>query len=85
MYALGSVDRSIESNVIGTILATDEYHPEFHSFMTRCSGSVQAGMSGTGVFDQYGNYLGMISGAKEEEFVFLPVEIMQAEVFFGGE
>lgn len=85
VYGIGSTDGNVESKLIGTILAINEYHPEFHSFMTRCSGNVRAGMSGTGVFDQHGNYMGMISGAKDEEFVFLPVEIMKEEVFFGGE
>lgn len=84
VYSLGSAEGNGQSKVIGTVLALDEYHAEFHSFMTRCSGEVQAGMSGAGVFDLYGNYLGMLSGEKDGEFVFLPVDIMKEEIFFGG-
>ncbi len=62
-----------------------EYHPEFHSHMVRCTGVVEPGSSGMGVFDSEQNYLGMISGAKEEEFVFLPVELMMEEECFGGD
>jgi hypothetical protein len=62
-----------------------EYHPEFHSHMVRCFGVVEPGSSGMGVFDSEQNYLGMISGAKEDEFVFLPVELMMEEACFGGD
>ena len=76
VYATGGIN--------GVVLNKTEYHPEFHSNMIRCTGDVESGMSGTGVFDIEKKYLGMISGAKEEEFVFLSVDIMKEEECFGG-
>jgi len=55
---------------IGVVKNYWEYHPEFHSFMGRAKGLATNGMSGSGVFNEEGYYVGMLSGGKEEEFVF---------------
>lgn len=86
VYVFSLFEEIAFEKLIGMVKNHWEYHPEFHSFMGRAEGVATNGMSGAGVFNENGYYVGMLSGGKDEEFVFLPIEIIEEEwKLLGGE
>lgn len=47
----------------GELISSSAYLEDFGTEMLYAKGGAVPGMSGTGVFDRYGNYLGMLTGA----------------------
>ncbi len=59
---------------VGTIEALDQYIPDFDMNMIYCLCDVDPGMSGSGLFDNKGHYLGILLGGSEEGCVCLSVD-----------
>lgn len=63
-----------------TMLECWIYVEDFQQYMMLMQGTIYPGMSGGGVFDTEGNFLGILSGANEAgEVAAVPLSIMQAE------
>ena len=64
----------------GEILATLMYLEDFGMEMLYAKGEAIPGMSGGGVFDRSGNYLGMLTGATlQNELAAVPAKIIYEE------
>ena len=59
---------------VGFIGSSDEYIPDFDMNMIYCLCDVDPGMSGGGLFDARGNYLGLLLGGSEDGAVCLCVD-----------
>ncbi len=84
LFVVGSATALNSTQFSSKVVLGEEYHLEFHANMITGKGKALAGMSGSGVFNKKGEYLGMISGAKDDLFVFLPYQIIQSEKILGG-
>ncbi|MBE5882887.1 MAG: trypsin-like peptidase domain-containing protein [Lachnospiraceae bacterium] len=87
-YGGGYTDRLSQENGLseveeptgGQVLNNWIYVEDFAQYMMLLQGQICPGMSGGGVFDTAGNFLGILCGANEEEqVVALPLSIIQAE------
>ena len=56
---------------VGTIESVDEFIPDFNMNMIYCLCDVDPGMSGSGLFDNKGHYLGILLGGSDEGCVCL--------------
>ncbi len=56
---------------VGTIESVDEFIPDFDMNMIYCLCDVDPGMSGSGLFDNKGHYLGILLGGSDEGCVCL--------------
>ena len=56
---------------VGTIESVDEFIPDFNMNMIYCLCDVDSGMSGSGLFDNKGHYLGILLGGSDEGCVCL--------------
>ena len=56
---------------VGTIESVDEFIPDFNMNMIYCLCDVDPGMSGSGLFDNKGRYLGILLGGSDEGSVCL--------------
>lgn len=66
----------IEGEVIAPMMFLEDFQME----MLYGKGEAVPGMSGSGVFDRYGNYLGMITGGTlQGEIAAVPVELIERE------
>lgn len=66
----------IEGEVIAPVMFLEDFQME----MLYGKGEAVPGMSGSGVFDRYGNYLGMITGGTlQGEIAAVPVEVIEKE------
>lgn len=76
---IGSTD-GVASNVYsGTVVNTWEFIGELNSFMLHNRCYAKPGMSGGGVFDGYGNFMGIITAGKKDQTVCLPLSIITSE------
>ncbi|MEG1877903.1 MAG: serine protease [Lachnospiraceae bacterium] len=80
MFHVGSVGGVGKQWKTGVIENPWQFFPEFNSFMMHNACEGKPGMSGGGVFDAYGHYIGMICGGLEQETASLPWSIIQAEM-----
>lgn len=66
----------IEGEVIVPVMFIEDFQTE----MLYGKGNAVPGMSGSGVFDRYGNYIGMITGGTlQGEIAAVPVELIERE------
>ena len=64
---------------LGTLLEPWIYVEDFEQYMILAQCEVHQGMSGGGLYDSLGNFIGMICGGNEEgELVAVPWHVMQA-------
>ncbi|MCX4351953.1 MAG: serine protease [Lachnospiraceae bacterium] len=64
----------------GEVIAPFMFLEEFQMEMLYGKGNAVPGMSGSGVFDRYGNYVGMITGGTlQGEIAAVPVEVIEEE------
>ncbi len=93
---IGSYENAKKNDCFFMIdMATDVYHPvyyeggivekdkkleEFQIPMLYGDGGAVAGMSGCGVFDEYGNYIAMLAGSTEQaEIAAIPFTVIEEE------
>ena len=62
--------------VLGNVIELEGYFPEFNSHLNRHLMVVKPGMSGAGIFDEFGYYEGVVVGGLEEESVSLPCNVI---------
>lgn len=79
--AIGTEGNSaINSAYTGTVLENWIYVEDFGQYMMLLQGNIEPGMSGGGVFDEEGNFLGILCGESERgEVAVVPFSIIQAE------
>ena len=71
---------NIPAMMEGIIIYSYTYLEDFHTEMLYAKGEAIPGMSGGGVFDAYGNYLGMLTGATlQNELAAVPAETITKE------
>lgn len=64
----------------GSVGDKEKYIAEFDAEMLYGDGEARAGMSGCGIFDGYGNYIGLLSGATEHyEIAGVPLPVIWEE------
>ncbi|MFI3201103.1 MAG: serine protease [Eubacteriales bacterium] len=63
--------REREESLVGSVLDPNKFFPEFNSFMIHHYCVVEPGMSGSGVFNELGEYQGLLVGGLEQESVSL--------------
>ncbi len=64
----------------GEVIAPLMFLEDFQREMLYGRGNAVPGMSGSGVFDKYGNYVGMITGGTlQNEIAAIPVEVIERE------
>lgn len=62
----------------GQIIEKNRYLPDFEAKMLYGEGSAVPGMSGSGIFDAYGNYVGMLAGGTlKNEIAGVPVTVIE--------
>ena len=80
IFIIGSADYSAGNLFYGTIGNRSVYMAPFGTEMLWAYCEVKAGMSGSGVFDRYGNLLGIVcAGNDEKEAAVLPIDKILAE------
>lgn len=75
--SLNGQDR--EETLVGTVLDPNKFFPEFNSFLIHHYCLVEPGMSGSGVFNENGEYQGILLGGLEQESVSLSYEYLKEE------
>lgn len=71
---------NIPAMMEGILIYSYTYLEDFHTEMLYAKGEAIPGMSGGGVFDAYGNYLGMLTGATlQNELAAVPAETITKE------
>ncbi|MFI3176216.1 MAG: serine protease [Eubacteriales bacterium] len=65
--------------LVCTVLDPSLFFPEFNSFLIHQYATVEPGMSGSGVFDETGAYVGMLVGGYEMESASLSYEYIEVE------
>lgn len=81
-HAMGTDADSVkaENPYTGIVFENWTYVEDFEQYMMLLQGNISPGMSGGGVFDASGNFLGILCGAdKENRVVVVPLSIIQAE------
>ena len=69
-----------DSTCTGTVLENWIYVEDFAQYMLLMQGDIEPGMSGGGVFDIKGNFLGILCGESEKgEVAAVPLSIIEAE------
>lgn len=69
-----------EANDKGTVLESWTYVEDFQQYMMLLRGEILPGMSGGGVFDEAGNFLGILCGGGEEQRIaVVPLNKVLAE------
>lgn len=68
-----------EETLVGTVLDPNKFFPEFNSFLIHHYCLVEPGMSGSGVFNEKGEYQGILVGGLEQESVSLSYEYVKEE------
>lgn len=64
----------------GVIVDKEKYLPDYGLEMLYGSGMAVPGMSGSGIFDYYGNFIGILSGATEQyELAGIPLKVLLKE------
>ncbi|MDE6890698.1 MAG: serine protease [Lachnospiraceae bacterium] len=64
----------------GELISASVYLDDFGTEMLYGNGSAEPGMSGSGVFDGFGNYLGMLTGATGQgEIAAVPADTVRVE------
>lgn len=64
----------------GAVVEKEKFIPEYGTVMLYGDGSAVPGMSGSGIFDDYGNYIGTLSGATDRyEIAGVPLPAVIAE------
>lgn len=80
IFILGSADYPAGNLYYGTIGNKSIYMDMFQTEMLWAYCEVKAGMSGGGVFDRFGNLIGIVcAGNDEKEAAVLPIEIILSE------
>ena len=80
IFVLGSADYPAGNLYYGTIGNRSVYMDAFGTEMLWAYCEVKAGMSGSGVFDRYGNLLGIVcAGNDKKEAAVLPIDKILAE------
>lgn len=65
---------------LGTVVDKEKFLPDYNREMLYGDGMAVPGMSGSGIFDYYGNYIGTLSGATESyELAGVPIDAVLEE------